>query len=215
MDTNARNAYRRRQVSRGFTLLELITAVAIVAILVAVALPNFSEFLIRSTVSDNSSDLIAAINVARSEAVKRGRPVSVIANGGNWNAGWQVVVAKEIVGGVQSTPVTPGPAEADCKAYVDNAVNAGSTTPLCPRWRGSLPTDYTIAGIHTGVGGVDTQFTFNPTGTLSPANTSFDFSVCRPVGHSDVRRSRWVTVTAMGVITSRRDVTSSPAGVCP
>lgn len=215
-DKSARIASGRRQVSRGFTLFELIITMAIVAILVAVALPSFQEFFYRMTVSDNSSDLISAMNVARAEAVKRGRSVAVIVNDGDWNSGWQVVVTKEVAGGLAATPVSPGPTEADCTSYIDNGVNAANTTQLCPRWHGALPTGYTIFGLGTGAGASSTQVTFSPTGTLTPATVNrVDFNVCRPADHPSATKSRWVTVTAMGVITSRRDVTSSPVGACP
>ena len=65
----------------GFTVVELVIAVAIVALLAALALPSFREVGVRMAVTDNTNDLVGALNVARSEAVKRGRAAAVIANG--------------------------------------------------------------------------------------------------------------------------------------
>jgi type IV fimbrial biogenesis protein FimT len=212
-DTNARFAMPRLHAVRGFTMVELVITMAIVAILAAMALPNFREFLVRTTVTDNANDLIGALNTARAEAVKRGRPVSVIANGGNWDAGWQVVAAKELGGGgIENMPTTPGATQALCNAYVDNGVNAANTTELCPRWRGALPTNYTIAATGIGAGASNTQVTFDATGALKPIGSSFNFSVCRPVTNSDATKSRAVNVTSAGVITSRRGII---APACP
>lgn len=203
----------RRHIAAGFTLIELVITIAIVAILLAVALPNFHDFVIHSTVNSTANDLVGALNTARAEAVKRGRPVAVIANGGNWNTGWQVVVAKETAPGViEAVPTSPGPAEADCKGYIDNAVDGANTTPLCPRYQVALPATYTINAVGTGAGAVATRVVFGLTGALSPANTSFDFSVLLPVVNANPLWSRWVSVSPRGTVTNRRNVTLSPAG---
>lgn len=79
-----------RRAARGFTLIELIIAILVVAILATLALPAMSEFGVRANVSSNTNDLVAALNMARTEAVKRGRNVSLIATGGSWTSGWTV-----------------------------------------------------------------------------------------------------------------------------
>lgn len=87
--------HRRASISgrraSGFTLMELLITIALVAILVALALPNFREFMIRMNVSEATNGLVHALNIARSEAVKRGRPVIVEPiEVGDWSKGWVV-----------------------------------------------------------------------------------------------------------------------------
>ncbi|HEY6545084.1 MAG TPA: GspH/FimT family pseudopilin [Dokdonella sp.] len=89
----------------GFTLIELIITVALVAILLAVALPSFREINIGMNVSSNTNELIGALNLARSEAVKRGRDVAVVASdGANWANGWEV----NVVGDPEKLQERPG-----------------------------------------------------------------------------------------------------------
>ena len=83
---------------RGFTLIELMVAVAMVAILSAVAAPSFSAMMLRSAIRSASSDLGADLNVARAEAIRVGGRVSVCPRtaptamtcGSDWNQGWLV-----------------------------------------------------------------------------------------------------------------------------
>ena len=84
--------------SRGFTLIELMVAVAMIAILSAVAAPSFSEMMVRSAIRSASSDLGADLNVARAEAIRVGGRVSVCPRtsptdmtcGSDWSQGWLV-----------------------------------------------------------------------------------------------------------------------------
>lgn len=63
--------------SRGFTLVELLTVVAIAAVLTAAAVPSFNRFLVSARVSEAESALRGAIELARSEAVVRSTRVGV------------------------------------------------------------------------------------------------------------------------------------------
>jgi type IV fimbrial biogenesis protein FimT len=74
----------------GFSLFELIVTIALVVILAAFALPAMREIQVRTTVTATTNELVVALNMARAEAVKRGRNVSIVAEGGNWNNGWSV-----------------------------------------------------------------------------------------------------------------------------
>ncbi|MEO8459861.1 MAG: GspH/FimT family pseudopilin [Dokdonella sp.] len=87
MVSTIRNSARRLH---GFTLVELVVAVSIVAILAALALPSFREMSVRMTITSNANDLVGALNLARTEAVKRGYPVNVVATSSNWKNGWSV-----------------------------------------------------------------------------------------------------------------------------
>jgi type IV fimbrial biogenesis protein FimT len=85
----------------GFTLIELMTAIGIVAILAALAVPGFREYTRNTRVTAKHNDLVTAFTVARSEALRRSQPVSVCASADgvdcsddadDWQTGWLVFV---------------------------------------------------------------------------------------------------------------------------
>lgn len=95
--------HQRRPLSTatGFSLIEAMITVAVAAILLAVAAPSFSDFIHTSRLAAQSNDIIAALNLARSEALRLGRGVvfcrsrapfaTCIDGAGAWE-GWLVFV---------------------------------------------------------------------------------------------------------------------------
>ena len=86
---------------QGFTLFELIITLAIAAIVIGIAAPSFSSMVQDNRLSGQSLDFVAALNLARSEAIKRrvlvtlcksGNGQNCVADGGvtNWGQGWIV-----------------------------------------------------------------------------------------------------------------------------
>lgn len=195
----------RRSTQRGFTLVEMIAVMAVLLVLGAMVFPSIRLMRVNMTVTGTTNDLVAALNLARSEAVKRGRPVAVLANGGDWSAGWQVVAARRVSGVLQDIPTSPGD-EAACSADMEDGM------PICMRHQDAIPGDYPIHGAASG-GGEDGIVLFGISGELRQAN-SFDLNICRPPDYADEAGSRRVTVAGSGAISSKRDTRGSPAGSC-
>lgn len=88
----------RRNSLLGFSLVELLVAIAIVAILVAAAFPSFEGSLRRNRLATTTNELIASVSLARSEAIRSTDGGGVCASadglacGSDWNAGWLVWV---------------------------------------------------------------------------------------------------------------------------
>ncbi len=61
----------------GFTLIELMFAITVLTVLVAIGLPNLQDFVRNSRMSGAANDIISDFNFARSEAVKRRVPITL------------------------------------------------------------------------------------------------------------------------------------------
>lgn len=85
---------------QGFTLLELLTTITIAGVLISVAVPAMSGFIQKSKMTTYANELVSAIHIARSEAIKRNvvscicptadatiaAPACVASD--NWESGW-------------------------------------------------------------------------------------------------------------------------------
>ncbi|RZL86396.1 MAG: prepilin-type N-terminal cleavage/methylation domain-containing protein [Variovorax sp.] len=90
--TSAR-CHGRRHRPDGFTLIELMVTIAIAAILLMVAAPSFVTMQRNSELTAAANALVAGINAARGEAMKRGvNAVVVPTDAANWRNGWTVFV---------------------------------------------------------------------------------------------------------------------------
>lgn len=69
-------AHTRRPV-RGLTLIELMVAIAVAAVLLSLAAPSFKQALGRSRLSSTASELTAAVQLARAEAIRSNRRVTL------------------------------------------------------------------------------------------------------------------------------------------
>lgn len=78
--------------ARGFTLTEALVVIAMLAIVVTIAAPSFASLIGSMNSKSAAFDLINDLTLARSEAIKRNRTVTVQALGGVWANGWEVVV---------------------------------------------------------------------------------------------------------------------------
>jgi len=80
-----------RRGAAGFTVLELLTTVTVMAILVAIAIPGFGYLAASTKVKAASTELYLAMIRARSESVKRNRSVAIVKTGADWQGGWQII----------------------------------------------------------------------------------------------------------------------------
>lgn len=76
--------------ARGFTLIEALAALAIIALLSAMAPPALSNLIEGQRLKTADTNLSAALSYARVESIKRQLPVVVIASEGDWATGWRV-----------------------------------------------------------------------------------------------------------------------------
>jgi len=84
--------------SRGFSLLELMFTLTVAGILLGIGVPSFVEIVRSNRTAANINELSTAFSIARSEAIRRGAPVTVCRSsdgelcGDDWADGWIVFV---------------------------------------------------------------------------------------------------------------------------
>jgi type IV fimbrial biogenesis protein FimT len=93
-------AHTHRNTS-GVSIIEVLIVVAIAAILTGIAIPAFNVFIGNTRTSTIANEFVSALNLARSEAMKRGQDISICPKktdetdcdtSRDWNDGWLVIV---------------------------------------------------------------------------------------------------------------------------
>lgn len=94
----------------GFTLIELMVALAVLLILTVLAVPSFTTYLDKARVRGAADDVISTLAQARQAAVKfdRGVRVATVGSGATWCLG-----ANQALTPAAGNPM-PGPAACDC-----------------------------------------------------------------------------------------------------
>ena len=95
---------------KGFTLIELMITLAVLAILLLVAVPNFGSFVAQSRLDSVKNKLVSSVALARSEAIKRGVAVAIcrknadpaqtcngtaVTGSKDWSNGWMVFLDED------------------------------------------------------------------------------------------------------------------------
>jgi type IV fimbrial biogenesis protein FimT len=90
----------------GFTLIETLVALAILAIVVSIAAPSFTRTLQSNRAAVMSNELLGAMQIARSEALKRRTDVTLCRrnvagdaceSGTDWTAGWLMIQGTNVI----------------------------------------------------------------------------------------------------------------------
>lgn len=172
MDKN--NPQQGRSIrNRGFTLIEMMVTVAILAILIAAVTPSFRGLLRDNQAATQANALVTSLMLARSEAIKRNAPVVMCRSddgascaGSDWAEGW-ILWAD-----------TDG----------DTTIDSGEIVQV----QEALAGNFTLTA--TG-----SSFTYRPDGSVSGAADSFE--LLPPDGDTDYGRCVAVDVTGRPSVT--------------
>jgi type IV fimbrial biogenesis protein FimT len=124
-----RHKFTFPRLTRGFTLVELMVTIALLAILLALAAPSFSGIIRNNRIRTVADSLQNGLRMAQAEAVRRNRQtvflltnsepglnVDATANGKNWSV--QTVLRESEKGGTEQPEHVQGGAFSDSAAGV-------------------------------------------------------------------------------------------------
>lgn len=158
---------------RGFTIIELMVAVALLAVMVVIGVPSFNSIINTNETAAKSNAFLSALKVARTEATKRRQDIIVCASNNqsdcasnNWSNGW--IVFEDADGG--------------------NDFDAGET--IIDTY--SLPAGFTVTRASAG----PDQILFAATG-LSDSTVAQTFTVCK----TNTTSGRLLTIERSGLVT--------------
>ena len=159
---------------RGFTMPELLISVAVIAILLALALPAFNSLVLDNRITAMTNRFVADLRLARSEALKRGARVIVCRSsdvraanptcGGSsqtWTQGWLIF------------------ANNDANAIFDTGTDA-----LIKVGEGISDSQLSIISNSSG----DASISFNPDASTNQSGATLHWAICDSRGASHGRR---------------------------
>lgn len=200
----------------GFTLTELMVTLVVAGILIMVGVPSFRNIIQNARLSTQANDLLTDIAYARSEAIKRGQPVTLCrrsappsatcntAAGTSWTNGWVIFLDTNGNGQVDTT----APAEEVLRLHA--SIEGGNTVTA------------EILGTASGTASPDgstaidplLRIVFKPSGLTSINTTvSAGYRVCdqRP---SPLLPKNYAKTVALNAIGQAR-INPPPATACP
>ena len=115
----------------GFTAVELLVTIAILAVLSTLAAPSMTSLIESWRVRQAAEDLQSSLYLARSEAIKHGGDVTLTADS-NWSSGWKITTT--VNGSSEVRQNTPAPTRTTI------TLDTGKTVVDADRW-GILESD--------------------------------------------------------------------------
>lgn len=177
-----------RTYVRGFTLIELMVSLSVLAILMVVAVPSFVSFRQRTALDGAAQQLSSSWNEARFEALRRDQLLKVTLLN---NSGALCFGVSETSNPADSTPCdcfASDPAAAD---YCDVTVYPGSGVD----WKGVTASGTPTMGSNTGVVVIDPK-----RGGITDSSDWGRVSLLAPEGTADYRLDFYIDTRGRAVI---------------
>lgn len=169
-----RKPQRPSSPQQGFTLIELMVTIAVMAILLSIAAPSFNNALLGNRLGTQANNLVASSLAARSEAIKRNAAVTVCASAdgatcattGGWEQGWIVAVGTTVL---QRQPAAPSGLKITALDVSDSVIR---TLTFQPTGVGATQARLTICRATPSAGGQERVVRISLTGRASVSKTS-------------------------------------------
>lgn len=208
----------KAQKHLGFTLIELTTVVLVAGVILGIGVPAFNQFTATSRMTAGANDLVAAIHLARTEAVKRRANVTICPSAnpsadvprcdrsGDFADGWIVFVDCTLA----------APPVGKCGAPNYTVADDRDVLSIHDALTDDLAENFTTLARTNQVNGVPGYVTYSATGfprnipALGGIGPVSDFELCDQRGNMDVgggiAAGRWIQITPTGRPEIHREV---------
>lgn len=188
----------------GFTILELMIALAILGVLLTIGVPALTNYLKDSRITNQTNALVASLNYARGEAINLNSDVHITMLNSDWSGGWEIWSD----GFEACSPVSRNNSQEDCEVIRQFSLNGDvkieSTGSL-----GAINTS--PAAVGSGLASKSVSFS-GDNGRLS-ATSNIDFYVCDSAT-SNARPGHHISIDAVtGRVAVETDAKGNPVNI--
>lgn len=163
------NIINRRQ--EGFSLVELMIALAVFGLLMALALPAYQAFIQNTRIRTTAESILNGLQLARAEAVKRNASVQFVLGA---NSDWSVGCLPPVVAD------NDGDGEPDCPAILQSrptSDGASSSILVTPIPAGKTQVVFSNLGVVSSTVNTFTQVNIDVSTSVLPSTESRDLSI--------------------------------------
>ncbi len=194
-ERSTRKPDRSHAACAGFTLIELMIVIAIIAIGLGIAAPSVRNLTLNAQMSAQANDLLADLALARSEAIKRNVRVAICSSS----------TGVACTGG---TALRPAPWEVGRIVFVDTDQNGlRDAGEEILRAAPEAPIGNTVTVVGDAAAGGARSVHYRPSGSMTPAGANnIEFRLCdERSGAAGTGAGRTITVnnTGRAVVTRR------------